>query len=483
MSTCDSRCAHHSVGLAVVTPARIEANRVRSPADILRLVVAATCLVVLLLVEWWFGDTLVTFASELLRGLDALPDWLLTAIVVATRVITVVVLAAGVAWTLARRRWAAGLTMVLAGALAAVLVPVLSGVIDNDPGVAVADPEHELGALTSGWFPTAAGIGVLAAALTAGAPWLSRRARWVGWAAVTGLVITRTLTSEMSFGSLEAVVIGWFAGAAAIVALGAPARRADAASIAAGLAAVGFDLANIEPASVDARGSTPYFAVTDDGSELFVKVLGQDERSADLLFRIYRRLQPRDLGDERAFSSLRRAIEHEALLALAARDLGIRTPRLRTLASAEPNSFVLAYDAVDGRSLDRVEPAEVTDDVLFAIWNTIADLRQHGIAHRDLRLANVFLDADGQVWIIDFGFSEMAASPLLLANDVVELLCSSAAYVGAERAVAPALATVDADTLARAEARLQPWALSGATRTAIKEQPGLLDDIRRRLTP
>ena len=51
-----------------------ESHRVRSPADILRLVVAATILVVLLVVEWLFGDTLVTFASDLLRGLDALPD-------------------------------------------------------------------------------------------------------------------------------------------------------------------------------------------------------------------------------------------------------------------------------------------------------------------------------------------------------------------------------------------------------------------------
>ena len=180
--------------------------------------------------------------------------------------------------------------------------------------------------------------------------------------------------------------------------------------------------------------------MTPEGDRLFVKVLGRDERSADLMFRIYRKLQRRDLGDERPFSSLRRAIEHEALLALAARDLGIRTPRLRALAVAEPESLVLAYDAVAGRSLDQLDPDDVTDEVLDAIWEAIADLRRHGIAHRDLRLANVFLGDDGAVWIIDFGFSEMAASELLLANDVAELLCSSSVYVGADRAVAPALA-------------------------------------------
>jgi undecaprenyl-diphosphatase len=462
-------------------------GRVRSPADFLRLAVAAVTLVLLLLVEWLFGDTLVGFASDILRGLDALPDWLLTGIVVGARVLTFVVLVAGLAWTAIRQRWAAGVTMLLGGATAALLVSLLSGVFDDDRGQAVAVPDTDLGALTSGWFPTAVGIGVLAALLTAGAPWLSRRWRQAGWLAVMGLVVTRTLTSEMSFSSLQAVVIGWFAGAVALVALGAPPQRADAVSIAAGLARVGLPVESITPASVDARGSTPYFATTPDGGRLFVKVLGRDERSADLLFRAYRRLQRRDLGDERAFSSLRRAIEHEALLALAARDLGIRTPRLRTVASAEPNSFVLAYDAVAGKSLDQLDPDQVTDEVLAAIWQAIADLRRHGIAHRDLRLANVFLGGGGgngdagEVWIIDFGFSELAASDLLLANDVVELAASSSVYVGAERAAAAALATVDRDTLDRAVERMRPWALSGATRTAMKQRPGLLDDLRRRL--
>jgi hypothetical protein len=42
---------------------------------------------------------------------------------------------------------------------------------------------------------------------------------------------------------------------------------------------------------------------------------------------------------------------------------------------------------------------------------------------------------------------------------------------------------VDADTLAAARERLHPWALSGASRTALKQQPGLLDELRARLEP
>lgn len=120
--------------------------------------------------------------------------------------------------------------------------------------------------------------------------------------------------------------------------------------------------------------------------------------------------------------------------------------------------------------------------MLEAAWRQLAELRRHGIAHRDLRLANLFLAADGEVWFIDFGFSELAASETLIANDVAELVTSSATVVGASRAVAPALVTVDGPTRARAAGRLRPWALSGATRSALREHPGLLDELRQGLT-
>jgi undecaprenyl-diphosphatase len=237
-------------------------------------------------------------------------------------------------------------------------------------------------------------------------------------------------------------------------------------------------LARLEQASVDARGSTPYFAMGADGRALFVKALGEDQRSADLLFRVYRWANRRDLGDERPFSSLRRGVEHEALVALAARDLGVRTPRLVAFATAEPNAFVLAYEAIEGRSLDRLEPDEVTDAVLVAIWEQVGRLREHRIAHRDLRLANVFLASDGAVWLIDFGFSELAASSLLLTTDAAELLASSTLQVGPERAVAVARQAIGPVVLGDALERLHPWALSGATRTGLKSRTGLLEELR-----
>lgn len=137
--------------------------------------------------------------------------------------------------------------------------------------------------------------------------------------------------------------------------------------------------------------------------------------------------------------------------------------------------MLLAYEAIEGRSLDSIEVDELTDDILTGIWEQVAILRDHGIAHRDLRLANVFLDDEKVPWIIDFGFSELAASDLLLNNDIAELTTSSALLVGPERAVRCAVDVLGTDAVSAAAPRVQPQALSGATRTELKERGDHID--------
>jgi undecaprenyl-diphosphatase len=452
----------------------------RSPVDLVRFVLAAFALAVLLLLEWLFGPTLVTFAYDLFRGLSAVPHWLLSIVVIGVRILAVVLLGGGFLVTLLRGKWRLLLTAALAGglavgfgALAAALSPPAAGEVSH-----VSDA---LGPLGGGRFPSAMALGVACAVVTASHPWVRRAWRRAGWALIIGLAVTRFVAAPISFDALAAVIVGWLSSAAAVFLLGAPSRRPGGVAVARGLAAVSLPVSRLEQASLDARGSTPYFGTATDGRRLFVKALGKDERSADLLFRLYRQLLPHELGDERPFESLRRAVEHEGLVALFARGKGVRTPMLLAVTTADPNGFVLAYEAIDGRSLDRLTPEEVTDDVLAAVWEQVALLRRFRVAHRDLRLANVFVGADGIPWMIDFGFSELAASDLLLANDIAELVASSSLLVGIDRAVDQPLATVGTTALAGALPRLRPWALSGATRTALRSRPGLLEQLREKV--
>lgn len=448
----------------------------RSPSDVLRLVVALAVVVVGVVVGHFWGTAVAAFLADLLRGLERLPQQLVAVVLSLGELLRFGLVLAGLVVVVRRREWrllgSALLAVLAAGVLAAVLSPVL-----GDEGNSVVR--------VAGWLPdlaretSAATIAGTVALTSAVSPWLTRRWRRLWWLGTWAVILADVLGGPISFDRLVAVPVGWAAGAAVVALLGAPSRRPTVDAVVAGLESVGVPLEQLEPASVDARGSTPYLGRAADGTPLFVKTLGADERSADLLFRLYRRIQPRDLHDERPFSSLRRAVEHEALVALFAGQAGIRTPRLVAVAPAEPNGFTLAYEAVAGGSLDRWSPDDVGDDVLAQVWSQLGVLRQRRIAHRDLRLANVFLGDDGVAWIIDFGFSELAADDTLLATDVAELLASSASLVGPDRALAAATSTVGPAVVASALPRLQPAFLSGATRTALHDRPGLLPELRR----
>ena len=126
----------------------------------------------------------------------------------------------------------------------------------------------------------------------------------------------------------------------------------------------------------------------------------------------------------------------------------MRTPALVGFAPAHPNGFTLAYAAVAGHSLDREPDGPGFDAMVGEVWGQVAILRRSRIAHRDLRLANVFVGDDGAVWLIDFGFSELAADDVLLDGDVAELLASTASVVGPERAVAAAVPVVGPEAVA-----------------------------------
>ena len=376
----------------------------QAPSDVLRMAVAVLTLIGVTLLGVLFGETVVAFVADLLRGLDRLPSGLLSAIAALAQVVGVFLFVAGLAAVIRFREWRTLAAAIVAAAAAALLTAGLHELV-GDPADKVVQSDS-LGAIGGGEVWSAGVLAALVAVVTVAVPWVPRRWRRVAWALTMAVALVHFTESPIAFDTLLALLAGWAVGAIVVVLFGAPSQRPTGAGIAAGLAAVGQPLAKLEQASLDARGSTPYFAVTPDGSKLFVKALGADERSADLLFRIYRRLQPRDLGDEKADASLRRAVEHEALVSLIARQLGVRTPRVAAFATTvDPSGYVLAYDAIAGRSLDRLEPDEMTDQVLALVWEQLVLLRSHRVAHRDLRLANVFLADDGDAWIIDFGFS------------------------------------------------------------------------------
>ncbi len=459
------------------TGAGEEATRryVRSPEDVLRLVVFASIAVLVAGFTVWFEESILGFEDDLLQLFGFVDS---DAIRVVHGVIEIVSLLIGVTVYLvafSTRRYR------LLGYVAAAAITtfaVMSGIdwlIDRSADELRANSLLGDQALGDSFVNGVVQVSQLSAMFVVVRPFVGRQWRRAGIVTIVLLVLAElVIAAQLPVDLFLALPVGAAIGTAVLLVFGRPDRHPTLAGIAAALHGAGLPVSEVHPAKVDARGSTPYFATLDDGTGLFVKVLGGQERAADLLFRVYRFLRLKNVGDDRPFSSLRRTVEHEALVALMARDIGVRTPRLRGVVDVGNDSMLLAYEMIDGSSLDGVADDDVTDDLMRAVWAQVALLRDHRTAHRDLRRANVFVQDDGVPWLIDFGFSEVAVPDGILDADVAQMLASFAVVVGAERAVGAAVDVLGPDVVGDALPRLQMKALSGATQTALKAQPGLL---------
>ena len=453
----------------------------RSPSDVLRLVVSCSVVLFGLAVAVVFEDAVIGFERDLVAFLTEIPGPIERAVVGSIQVFAASVPLIVLVTLLVRRRFRTLGYVMLAGFVASTLDRALLSALHHLEPSAFSSFEPVKGWFGGSAYPDSPYLCGSIAILAVLAPWLSRPWKRFWWAMLWVAVFARLVTAnELPATLIMTVGLGWLVGSAVLVAFGTPRFPLTIEEIRAALARAASPMRRLEPAAVDARGSTPYFGETASGVPVFAKALTDRERSADLLFRLYRWARFRHLGDERPFSSLRRAVEHEALCALGARDVGVRTPRLTAIAAIDTagHSMVLAYERIAGRSLDSVDAAQLTDSVLDEVWSQVALMRTHRIAHRDLRLANVFLADDDRAWIIDFGFSELAARDEQLASDVAELLASTSAVVGPQRAVRAAIEGIGADAVASAIPRLQPNALSGATREAAHGDKHLLADLR-----
>jgi glycosyltransferase 2 family protein len=452
--------------------------RYRHPGDVIRLLVAG------LVLAGTVAVTVVThgtYAGASGVAVTALAPSAVTGRVLAGLVQAVFVVAAvaAVAVTLRYRRFRllAGLVAgaVLAGGALIGLVYLAGG---ERPRALAA------GAGSWWWLTGASLLGtVLVAAAVAGsgaaAPWLSRLWRRTAWALLWLAAVVRLVTGTASPAEVVlAFATGVTVGAGVLVLFGVPDRRIGPGEIAAALGSAGLPVTRVEPAAVEAKGSRPFTADAGDGEPLFIKVLGSDQRDADLLYRGYRFIRLRDVGDTRPAASLIQAAEHQALVAVMAERAGVTVPAVRQVIKAGDGSALLAMARVDGRSLGQLPVPRVSDALLRELWQQVDRLHRARIAHRSLRAANVVVDGAGRPWIVDFSFSALGATPRQIALDTAELLASLASIVGAGRAVGGAAAVIGPGGVAAAVPLLQPLALSAGTRRAVARQDGLLTQAR-----
>ncbi|MEV0730725.1 flippase-like domain-containing protein [Polymorphospora sp. NPDC050346] len=326
----------------------------------------------------------------------------------------------------------------------------------------------------SGHVAVASALGLVAARA------VPRHRRGYVWAGIALVAMARVhVGAHLPADALGGFLVGWLAVCLTRLVVGeiGPERSAD--RIQRALRDQGVDVARLEAVDGDARGSRPWKAVTGDGRHLFVKVTGGEQRDADWLYKLYRRIRYRNIADEPPYLTAGQKTEHEALMSLLAERAGVRTPGVVTIATGPDGDGVLVQPFVDARSLD-ASGTPPSPAVLADACRQVALLHRAGLAHRDLRAANILRD-DSRVHLVDLSFGAGNATPDQRARDLVELLVTLAGLAGAAPAVTAAVEQLGPEAVADSLPYLQRPLLSRAGRGILHDHPDLLTEIHDRI--
>jgi len=466
-------------------------RHVRSPIELVRLLFGLVLLAVGILLAEVADQTLSGAEADLAEGLEELPDRVREVLLGSLQLLIAMIPLLGVGWLLVTRRWRLLLLFVAAAQLATLAQQALSNaVFGREIGLA-DDPVIE-GFLGDQTFPGSPFLAGSAAAITIVAPWLSRAWRRALWMLLTVAVVLRIVSvTDAVLDVVAAVAVGIVVGSALLLVFGAPSRRPDPLDVVTALRTIGVEPARLDPGP-SWGGAERYRVTARSGPPLLVTIRTLDDRSADLLARLYRGVRLLSSPEDRPFGSLKRRIEHEAMLMFEAQRAGARVPDVVTVLPTAKGSVLLVAADQGGASLadwavagspagaDGAATGLDASRVLQDVWQQMAKLGRLRIAHRDLSLDDVVVDDDGAVWLVNWDLGEVGAPEHRLDQDVAQLLVASATRFGVDTALDGAIAGLGKERVAAAIPYLQPLALATSTRRALRSQRGLLRELAER---
>ncbi|MEU6878151.1 lysylphosphatidylglycerol synthase transmembrane domain-containing protein [Streptomyces sp. NPDC046712] len=453
------------------------AARVHRPSDLMRLLVGVLAIALVIAIAAFAHGTTSGLEQDINKGAGGAPD---VFVKIAGLVSSIAVLLVPVAFAIERLIKRDGLR-IADGVLAAVLAHGVT--LATDLWVAKAAPGTIQDALTQ---PASGGgltdpvhnyLAPVIAYMTAVG--MARRPRWrLGlWTVLLLDAFTMLVAGyTTAFSIILTVLIGWTVAYGTLYAVGSPNVRPTGQTLLAGLRRVGFKPVSAlraegagVPDSADSgdRGRR-YIVTLEDGPPLDVTVVDREQQAHGFFYRVWRRITLRAITTRRSIVSLRQALEQEALLAYAAIAAGANAPKLIATSELGPDAVMLVYEHLGGRTLDSLDDKEITDELVRSAWHQVRALQSRRIAHRRLAGDAILVDRSGKVILTDLRGGEIAAGDLILRMDIAQLLTTLGLRVGAERAVAGAVAVLGPDAIADCLPLLQPIALSRSTRATLR---------------
>ncbi|GAB4589876.1 lysylphosphatidylglycerol synthase transmembrane domain-containing protein [Nocardia sp. IFM 10818] len=361
----------------------------------------------------------------------------------------------------------------LSAGLIAVLLFSFTGTGFNAPRWHLSQPQ-QVNTFLSQFLDDPRWIAMLAAVLTVASPWLPPTWRRWWWTLLLAFVPIHLVVSlVVPARALLGLTVGWFVGAVIVLLVGTPALEVPLDAAVRVLAQRGFQVMAFKVVRPGGRGPLVLSATT-DADLLTVEMYGQNQRSRRALRQLRRWLTLRSSEAPAMFASMRRAVEHRALMGIAIGDLGLGSNKPLTVAALDRGWMLYAHTVPQGRPL----AADDGEKMLTKVWQALHTMHQAQISHGELRAEDIRI-VDGEVRFGGFMSSEFGAYQVRFESDTAQLLLSTAALFGIEPAVRTAIEVMGTQPVLDASRRLTKTAIPETVRKAVAADAGrLMKDTR-----
>lgn len=317
-------------------------------------------------------------------------------------------------------------------------------------------------------------IAMLAAVLTVSGPWLPARWRRRWWTLLLAFVpIHLVVSAVIPARSLFGLAVGWLVGAVVVLAVGTPALEVPLDGAVRALARRGFVAASLAVIRPAGRGPLELSAVDESGAVGIVELYGPNQRSGGALLQFWRWLRLRNNETAPLQTSMRRAVEHRALMTIAADDLGVANTKTMAVATLDRGWTLYAHTLPEGVTIDQTQDRDTVD----SIWRALGVLNVNQIAHGDLRLEQITVSS-GNAMFGGFGGSEYGATDEQLQSDIAQLLITTTDRFGAESSVRAAIEVLGKEAVLSASGRLTRSAIPARIRKSVTDAKAIMSATR-----
>ncbi len=244
---------------------------------------------------------------------------------------------------------------------------------------------------------------------------------------------------------------------------------------------LGLTVTDIQPFGQRGSGGSTPMRLTIAGEperHVFGKLYAKTHLRADRWYKLGRTILYGSLEDEKAYGSVRRLVQYEDYVLRVMHDAGIGGARSYGFVEISPEAeYLLVTEFLEGGV--EISEAEVDERVIDEALRTVRGMWEAGLAHRDVKPANVLV-RDGHVVLIDLAFGELRPSPWRQAVDLANMMIVLGLRADADLVYARALEQFSMDEIGEAFAATRGVTVPTESRSMLRRMRKEGRDVLKR---